>query len=995
MALETIGKYSDLKLVGQGGMAEVYLATDPTLERRVAIKVIQPQLEVREGFAERFFQEAKTLAGLRHANIVQIHELDIHESSPYMVMEYLGGGSLEQKLEDYAEDGKSMPLAEIESIINAVCSALDHAHTRGIVHRDIKPANIMFSSNGEPVMVDFGIAKIVNDSVKLTATGGFIGTPQYASPEQFDGQPVEKEGDIYSLGIMLYEMVTGDLPFNGSFVTVLLQHLNDPPPSLTEWQQNAPRKLESVIHKALEKSPADRYKTASDLASDLSKTIQKGNDATPPITEKRPSSAAGKTDLHKLLEGNPNNLPFPQPQFFGREQLMDEIITAITANPPNRLITLSGPGGVGKTRLSIEIGYRLVDTFADGCFIVEVETARNSDELLTTLAHVFDIKDSGSEPLEETISNALAGKHALVILDNFEQLVRSGSLISKLSDQCKNLFFLVSSREILRLEQEKVIHVPPLAISHEGNFDDEESLMENPAISMFIERAKKVNAGIQTTPDSLEDISQICTLLEGLPLAIELAAARSRIFSPAELHERLRNDFHLLSKKSHDLPKRQTTIEGAIRWSYDLLEGEERILFERLGIFKGGWTVEALEKVCATGLEHDVIDLLEALIDKNIVIKAATHSDSLRFRLFEMVRVFALELFDKKDESEKDQIIEQYLDFYSQLSNSRLPRSEAVRIIPQTEAELINIKHAFELAKENERFDMRLLIAVNIWKYWQVRGGLKGGIAWLHAALEECPDGPKELIGEAHLGLSVLLNTIHEEAEARERLDQAYAVFQEINDFVGMAKCLNMYAQIAIGEGNPQKGIEHFEEGILIVEGKDDEILSLLSSNLGYEYIERGEFERARGVLEKALELAVAERSAPDIYWAQYLLAKVAFKSEDYKTSREYVNSALIQILKIRTFWGLGVCLPLLGYLEILDGEYARGIVMCAAAEHHRILLEIKLDENEQIDLDHYLNLAFEALGEQETEKYWEEGRKMDFDEAVRYALQKLDALLD
>ena len=267
MTPRAFGKYVVIEVIGRGGMADVYRARHPSLARDVAIKAIHPHLATEQGFQERFSHEARLVASLRHPGIVQVHDFDAVVGRPYMVMELIDGGTLKDRLARVRVERGPMTLEEAARFLVPIADALDHAHAHGAVHRDLKPANILLTSAGDPVLSDFGIAKILEDSIQISATGALIGTPAYMSPEQAGSRPVDARSDQYSLGIVAYEMVTGRVPFHGESPTaVMVQHLADPPPEPRLLNPDLPMSVQAVILKALAKDPAARFASAGEMA---------------------------------------------------------------------------------------------------------------------------------------------------------------------------------------------------------------------------------------------------------------------------------------------------------------------------------------------------------------------------------------------------------------------------------------------------------------------------------------------------------------------------------------------------------------------------------------------------------------------------------------------------------------------------------------------------------------------------------------------------------
>jgi tRNA A-37 threonylcarbamoyl transferase component Bud32 len=288
MTGKTLGNYRLVERIGRGGMATVYKAYQPALERYVAVKVMHEQLAAEDAqFLKRFQREAKAIATLRHPNIVQVFDFGVEDDISYMVMEYLEGANLKDELQALAERGETMPLGEVQRIFRAIAGAVEHAHSQGMTHRDLKPANVMLTTKGDVVLTDFGIARIVGGT-HYTATGAIIGTPAYMSPEQGQGQAGDERSDVYALGVILYELVTGRVPFDADTpLAVIFKHISDPLPLPRHLNSALPEGVEKVILKALAKNPGDRYQRASDMANALADalagetaTVERGAGAT-------------------------------------------------------------------------------------------------------------------------------------------------------------------------------------------------------------------------------------------------------------------------------------------------------------------------------------------------------------------------------------------------------------------------------------------------------------------------------------------------------------------------------------------------------------------------------------------------------------------------------------------------------------------------------------------------------------------------------------------
>src|SRR4029079_16310852 len=270
LAGQTIGKYRVVEHLGRGGMAEVYKGYQPNLDRYVALKLMHAFMAADQDFISRFEREAKNVAALRHPNIVQVYDFDVHNGTPYMVMEYIEGGTLKSHLEDLAKAGKQLSIAEAVHVVSEVGKALSYAHSHQMIHRDVKPANVLMEVGGRIILTDFGIAKILTGP-SYTVTGATIGTPAYMSPEQGLGRPGDHRSDIYALGVMLYQLATGQLPYEADTpLAVMLKHVNEPLPLPRTFKPDMPEGLERIILKAMAKNPADRFQAADEMRAQLS-----------------------------------------------------------------------------------------------------------------------------------------------------------------------------------------------------------------------------------------------------------------------------------------------------------------------------------------------------------------------------------------------------------------------------------------------------------------------------------------------------------------------------------------------------------------------------------------------------------------------------------------------------------------------------------------------------------------------------------------------------
>ncbi|MGH2593929.1 MAG: protein kinase domain-containing protein, partial [Anaerolineae bacterium] len=553
------GRYRLDAELGRGGMGVVYRAHDTLLDRDVAVKVLSDTKLGTEGRA-RLLREAQSAAQLNHPNVVSVHDAGEADGAPFIVMELVEGESLHARRPTARED--------MLTVVRQMCAALDHAHAHGIVHRDLKPENVLITPDGTAKLMDFGLAR--SGASRISTEGAIVGTVFYLAPEQALGQAIDGRADLYALGVMLYELTTGRLPFAGDDpLAVISQHLHAPVEPPRALRPDLPPALETIILKLLAKNPADRFASAREVEAALAE-IEK-----PGVSVPR------------------HNLPIQLTSFIGREKEMAKIKHLLS---DSHLLTLTGPGGTGKTRLALQVAADLLEAFGDGVWLVELASLSDPDLVPQTVAAVLGVREEPNHPLTKALVDYLRPKSLLLILDNCEHLIDAcAQLVEALLRACPNVKILASGREALGIAGETTFRVPSLSLPDIRHLPSIEQLTQYESVRLFIDRAIAVRPEFRLTDANAPAIAQICHRLDGVPLAIELAAARVRAMTAEQIAARLDDRFRLLTGGSRTALPRQQTLRALIDWSWDLLSDAERALLRRLSVFLSGWTLEAAE----------------------------------------------------------------------------------------------------------------------------------------------------------------------------------------------------------------------------------------------------------------------------------------------------------------------------------------------------------------------------------------------------------------
>jgi len=636
----------------------------------------------------------------------------------------------------------------------------------------------------------------------------------------------------------------------------------------------------------------------------------------------------------KTLETHQTNLPLLFDPLLGRDQLLADLAPVIV-NPGTRLLTLTGPGGVGKTRLALHLGADALDDFVDGVFLIDLTAISRPEGVLVTIADVVGVREGGGHSLEEALIAFLAPKRMLLILDNLEQIrpqPELGRRIASLLSTAPNLTILATSRAPLRVRSEREWPLDPLAVPDPQKLMPLPVLAENPAVALFVERARAARPSFTLNETNARAIAEIVHRLDGLPLAMELAAARLRALSPVELNQRLGNRLDLLFSSTHDRPDRHQTLRAAIQWSFDLLTGEHQELLRRLGVFSGGFTLEAAAGISAGEAEAwlDPLDGIEELLAESLVRAEETGAGELRYRMLETIRSFAVERLSAS--GEEDRIRAAHLRFFTNWSretNPGLVASERVATLGRFDQEHANVQAALSWAYDHERAADGLLLANELWKFWQYRGHFTIGRGWFERLLRATPDEPTPARAFACEGAGVLAWNQGDLPAAQAYLERALAICDEIRDDSARGRCLNNLGNVLNLMGDLEGAADHFRSSLDVARELGDERQeAIILNNLALISMDQGDLENARQLLQQSLD--VKRRLGMRAETAVVLgnLALLAWLRADLVEAMALLEEALTIERELSNPVGLADVLGNLAQLLVEAGNLARAMPM-------------------------------------------------------------------
>ncbi len=951
----------EVDLLGEGKMGKVFLGKDTESDAPVAIKTLHANRFTNQPeILERFQREGELLRQLDHPNIVKLLgglEMDgIH----YLVMEFIEGGDLSDLLK---KEG-SIPIEQTLAITLELADALTRAHHLKVIHRDIKPANVLLAKDGTPRLTDFGIAHF-ESGLKITGDGEIIGTIPYLSPECCNGERLDVRSDVWSFGVLLYELLAGELPFGGSNPgTVLYGIMQSDLPDIQEIRPEIPDSLADLIYRILVKDPDGRIPSMRLVGAELEGII-KGFDNTP-------TSKTGKALIEGISSGTSTfatpkpdyremniNLPAQSSRFVGRKKEIEEIKTLLTI-PETRLVTLLGPGGMGKTRLGIEGALQLAPYFEHGVHFVYLAPIKYPEQIVTAIAKVFELQFVEEKEPKEQIIHYLRKKKLLLVMDNFEHVAEGASLLTDILTEAPEVKIVATSRARLNLLDERVFEVTGMSAPV---YEEEVVFEDNEAVELFIQHARRARPDYELIEEDKPGVVRICQLVGGMPLGIQRAAGWVHTLSINEIAEELAEDMDFLESSLQDLPERQRSMRAVFEYSWKLLPEEMREIFKKLSVFRGGFSREAAREVAGAGVRE-----LSILVNQTHLQRTPTG----RFMVHELMRQFAADELANEPELEivvRDRhwnFFSEFLAKYEEPIKGRETRS----ILKAVYLELDNILSAWDWAVEAERFENMKKAFLHLDFTLKARNMVDVAHSLFKRSLEALEKSnlkmdPRQkkiltwLLGETVLsnGFSVgdhedqvrceqiIKDIVAEEAisdlgsyfvdyfwrtslefkkeSMMELLDLAETVFRENNQNYELfwtlhakARCMAWYLEI------PEEAGPLFEKSLAFAEEIKSGFTFIAQGDLAYFWRLRGDYQKAADYSEKAVAYIQQFGDNPWINTIKRGHARNYHHLGDYPQAKKILKELLPSANDIGKHWDNAITLYLLADINILTGNY-------------------------------------------------------------------------
>lgn len=694
------------------------------------------------------------------------------------------------------------------------------------------------------------------------------------------------------------------------------------------------------------------------------------------------------------LAASITNLPIYLTSFIGRQREMAQVKQLLSTE---RLLTLTGAGGSGKTRLAVQAATDLVDTFRDGVWWIELAALAEGALVPRSIAKGLGVSEVPRQPVRETLVNFLRPKQLLLVLDNCEHLSAAcANLAERLLSACPDLTILATSREALRISGERVWSVPTLSLPDRARSPRPEQLLQYEAIRLFVERAESVRRDFALSDQNANVVEKICRRLDGMPLALELAAAHVKALTVQQILRRLDDAFRLLTRSNRTVLARHQTLQAAIDWSYELLSQKEQMLFRRLAVFSAGWTLKAAEIVCAGERlkEREVFDLLSNLVDKSLVEMHA-RGEEARYRMLQTVHHYSREKLLASGEAETTR--KRHFEYFYRLVEAANPHLgfflsdvDMLDWLRSVDPETDNLRAALQWSLEEKgSAEDGLRMASQLHWFWFVRSHFAEGRAWLARLLEKSAGTLAVVQSQALLTAGYLACWQGDFASGQAPLEEAHRLYRQMEDGRGIAFSLHGLGMAAMGAGNPGKGRAFFEKSLQIARTVGDKPLASFALHfLAIMESYQGEYVLASSHFEECMALTQEiGGNQQAVAFSLFHLARIARLQGDYSQAQTQLTESLHRFQQINDRRGIGYTLAGFAILAAVQGKLQRATRLAGAILALQSNVGPLLESPLQIEYDRELATVKAELGEESFAKSRTEGKAMTIEQAIEYAL--------
>jgi non-specific serine/threonine protein kinase len=958
-------RYRLTRELGADSMATVYLAEDLRHHRPVAVKVLRPALSATLT-PDRFLRAIATAAGLRHPNLVSLYDAGDAAGFLFAVTPVVESESLRDRL---ARDGP-LPIADALRFADEMANVLSYAHGRGVMHHDISPENI-FIENGQAIVADVGIAHAVNASRDTTRTAAAmaVGTPTYMSPELASGVVGDARSDLYALGCVVYEMLAGTPPFTGpTAIAVTVRHAIEPVAPLGTVRAAVSRPICEAVERALAKSPADRFPSVEEWR----RALARAGGSHPPTSDVVVAPRIARP------------APAPATALLGRDDALAQASDLVRSGM--RVLTVTGAGGTGKSRVAVELFTRLQNEYPGGFAYVSLASVTRAIDVMPHVASALGIAEAHGRAAVDAIATVIGTSRVLLLLDHLEPVHDAGGALAHLVSRCAGVCVINTSRAPLAIGAACELMLPALALpTRHATLVDE--LLQSPAVALFVQRAAAVEPTFTLTSADGAAVAAICIRLDGLPLALELAAARSRTLAPVALLASLTDALDHVVSDDDSRAAAERTLRATIAWSYALLDATEQQLLRRLSVFSDGWTLEAMEALCAAGGEPvHALERLRSLVEKGLV---RVEGAGERYTLPASIRAYAAEALRERGEAES--VARAHAELFLAFAiavNAGIMGAGQLEAIRRARGDHANLQAAIRWCTGQARdarprhdvgtadvVEQGLMLCGSLRWFWHITGqhvsahdviaGLlplakhhapspgrvlarltvgmasinsgapeRGVDEWLDALADARALADDVLLAEAHMGVGYghMCNGRMEDSGAA--LDEAIALSQRAQNEFLLSRSLSMKGLQLFVCGTLDAGFALLTQARTIqTRIGDDEGGGLALSFLAQMTAARGDVGRALELYRQSVMSFTRVGNRTELARVHSEIGWTALSASRLPVARAAFRGALRVYDEVGSARGVGLALMGLAASEAADGRAARAVTIAAAAD--------------------------------------------------------------